>query len=71
MQLMRHQTLAPPKSIERLIPQTAVYVLVESIKNPEASLLELSMAVEKRGVKEPQEAIAQLLKDHDLKKNPE
>ncbi len=71
MQLMRLQTLAPPKSIERLIPQTAVYVLVESIKNPEASLLELSMAVEKRGVKAPQEAIAQLFKDHDLKKNPE
>jgi hypothetical protein len=71
MQLMRLQTLTPPKSTERLIPQTAVYVLVEFIKNPEASFLELSTAVEKRGVKAPQKAIAQLFKDHDLKKSPE
>jgi len=54
-----------------MAPQTAVYVLAEFIKNPEASFLELSMAVEKRGVKAPQRAIAQLFKDHDLKKTPE
>ena len=71
LQLMRLQTLTSPKSTERIAPQTAVYVLVEFIKNPEASFLELSMAVRKRGVKAPQRAIAQLFKDHDLKKNPE
>jgi hypothetical protein len=29
------------------------------------------VAVEKKGVKAPQDAIAQLFKDHDLKKIPE
>ena len=70
LQLMRLQTLIPPKSIERIAPQTAVYVLVEFIKNPGASFLQLSTAVGKRGVKAPQRAIAQLFKDHDLKKTP-
>jgi len=70
LQLMRIQALSSPKSTERMAPQTAVYVLVEFIKNPEASFLELSMAVGNRGVKAPQRAIAQLFEDHDLKKSP-
>jgi len=70
LQLKRLQVLAPPKKIERLNPQTAVYVLVEFIKNPKASFFELSVAVEKKGVKVAQQAVAQLFKDYDLKKNP-
>jgi hypothetical protein len=71
LQLMRLQILTPPKEIKRLFPQTAVYVLVEYIKNPKATFIELSVAVEKKGVKAPQDAIAQLFKYHDLKKIPE
>ena len=70
LQLKRLQVLTPPKKIERLNPQTAVYVLVEFIKNPKASFFELSAAVNKKGVKASQQAIAQLFKDYDLKKSP-
>jgi hypothetical protein len=70
LQLKRLQVLTPPKKIERLNPQTAVYVLVEFIKNPKASFFELSIAVEKKGVKASSQAVAQLFKDYDLKKNP-
>ena len=70
LQLKRLQVLTPPKKIERLNPQTAVYVLVEFIKDPKASFFELSVAVEKKGVKASQQAVAQLFKDYDLKKNP-
>ena len=70
LQLNRLQVLTPPKKIERFNPQTAVYVLVEFIKNPKASFFELSVAVEKKGVKASQQAVAQLFKDYDLKKNP-
>jgi len=69
-QLKRWQVLTPPKKIERLNPQTAVYVLVEFIKKPKASFFELSVAVKKKGVKASQQAIAQLFKDYDLKKSP-
>ena len=70
LQLNRLQMLTPPKKIERFNPQTAVYVLVEFIKNPKASFFELSLAVKKKGVKASQQAIAQLFKDYDLKKSP-
>ena len=70
LQLNRLQMLTPPKKIERFNPQTAVYVLVEFIKNPKASFFELSVAVKKKGVKASQQAIAQLFKDYDLKKSP-
>jgi len=70
LQLKRLQALTPPKKIESLNPQTAVYVLVEFIKDPKASFFELSVAVEKKGVKASQQAVAQLFKDYDLKKNP-
>ncbi len=70
LQLKRLQVLTPPKKVERLNPQTAVYVLVEFIKNPKASFFELSVAVEKKGVKAAQQAVEQLFKDYDLKKNP-
>ena len=71
MQIKKLQIIASPKKIARLLPQTAVYVLVEFIKNPEASFLELSIAVEKKGVKVSQTSIARLFKEHDLKKIPE
>jgi len=70
LQLKRLQVLTPPQKIKRLNPQTAVYVLVEFIKDPKASFFELSVAVEKKGVKASQQAVAQLFKDYDLKKNP-
>ena len=70
LQLKRLQVLTPPKKIESLNPQTAVYVLVEFIKNPKASFFELSIAVNKKGVKASPQAVAQLFIDYDLKKNP-
>ena len=70
LQLKRLQVLAPAHKIERLNPQTAVYVLVEFIKNPKATFLQLSAAVRKKGVTASQQAIAQLFKDYDLKKTP-
>jgi len=70
LQLKRLQVLDPALKIERLNPQTAVYVLVELIKNPKASFFELSVAVNKKGVTASQQAIAQLFKDYDLKKTP-
>ena len=70
LQLNRLQVLTLPKKIERFNPQTAVYVLVEFIKNPKASFFELSVAVKTKGVKASQQAIAQLFKDYDLKKSP-
>jgi len=70
LQLKRLQVLTPPKKIERLNPQTAVYVLVEFIKNPKASFFELSIAANKKAVKASPQAVAQLFKDYDLKKNP-
>jgi hypothetical protein len=70
LQLKRLQALTPVKPIESLHPQTAVYVLVEFIKNPKASLFQLSAAVENKGFKAPPQAIAQLFKDYDLKKTP-
>jgi len=58
------------KESESLNAQAAVYVLVEYIKHPEASVAELSKAVEKREVKASPEAITILFKEHDLKKIP-
>jgi hypothetical protein len=70
LQLKRLQVLTPPQKVQRLDPQAAVYVLVEFIKNPKASFFELSVAVEKKGAKVSPQAVAQLFKDYDLKKNP-
>jgi len=70
-QLKRLQSrLFTVKESESLNAQAAVYVLVEYIKHPEASVAELSKAVEKREVKAPPEAITMLFKEHDLKKIP-
>jgi hypothetical protein len=70
LQLKRINALIPEKKIKRLNPQAAIFVLVEFIKHPISSFVELSKAVEKKQVKAPPEAIAQLFKDHDLKKTP-
>jgi hypothetical protein len=68
-QLKRLQSrLITAKEPESLDAQAAVYVLVEYIKRPEASAIELSKAVEKRVVKASPEAITLLFKEHDLKK---
>jgi hypothetical protein len=70
-QLNRLQSqLFTAKESESLNAQAAVYVLVEYIKHPEASVAELSKAVEKREVKASPEAITMLFKEHDLKKIP-
>ncbi len=70
LQLKRLRALTPAQKIERLNPQTAVYVLVELIKNPKASFFELSRAVKKKGAIASPQAIAQLFDDYDLKKTP-
>jgi len=62
--------LIPAKKLQPLTPQASVYVLVEFIKRPDASFVELSKAVEKREVRASPEAIAMLFKEHDLKKTP-
>jgi hypothetical protein len=62
--------LITAKKPEPLNAQAAVYVLVEYIKHPEASVVELSKAVEKREVKASPEVITMLFKEHDLKKIP-
>lgn len=70
-QLNRLQSqLFTAKESGSLNAQAAVYVLVEYIKHPEASVAELSKAVEKREVKASPGAITMLFKEHDLKKIP-
>jgi len=70
-QLNRLQSqLMKAKQPEFLNAQAAVYVLAEYIKHPEASVVELSKAVEKKEVKASPEAITMLFKEHDLKKIP-
>lgn len=70
-QLNRLQSqLFTVKESESLNAQAAIYVLVEYIKHPEASVIELSKAVEKREMKASPEAITMLFKEHDLKKIP-
>jgi hypothetical protein len=53
---------------QELNPQTAVYVLVEYIKNPQASFDELAKAVAKRQVIATPNAIARFFDKHNLKK---
>jgi len=61
VQVKRIQSqLITVKEAEPLNAQAAVYVLVEYIKRPEASAIELSKAVEKRQVKVSPEAISLL-----------
>jgi hypothetical protein len=70
-QLRRLQTeLVPTSEPETLTAQAAVCVLVEYIKEPNASDAQLSKAVGKVGVKASPEAIARLFREHDLKKTP-
>ena len=70
-QIRRLQSqLMKAKESKSLNAQAAVYVLVEYIKHPEASSVELSKAVEKMEVKASPEAITRLFKEHDLKKTP-
>lgn len=70
-QLRRLQArLKRAREPETLNAQAAVYVLVEYIKHPEASVAELSKAVENRDVKASPEAITRLFREHDLKKTP-
>jgi hypothetical protein len=68
-QLMRLQsqtvTVTAPQELN---PQTAVYVLVEYIKNPQSSYDELAKAVAKRQVIATPKAIARFFAKHDLKK---
>ena len=70
LQIDRLQSLTvfPTKQIQQLTAQAAVYVLVEFIKQPEASFSQLSKAVKKRQIIASEEAIAQLFKKHGIKK---
>jgi hypothetical protein len=68
-QLMRFQSQqVAATAAQELTPQTAVYVLVEYIKNPHASFDELANAVAKRQVIAPPKAIARFFDKHALKK---
>ena len=68
-QLMRLQSQTVTVSApQELNPQTAVYVLVEYIKNPQASFDELSKAVAKKQFIATAKAIARFFDKHDLKK---
>jgi hypothetical protein len=61
---VRHPDLA------ELSAPAAVYVLVEFIKHPQASFVELSQAVAKKQVIAAPEAIARFFAEHNLKKTP-
>ena len=68
-QLMRLESQTVTVSApEELTAQSAVYVLVEYIKNPHFSFDELSKAVAKRQVISTPKAIARFFDKHDLKK---
>ena len=67
---LQSSIVSPSKKISRLTPQAAVYVLVEFIKHPHASFSQLSRAVGKKQIIASEEAIAQLFKDHGIKKIP-
>jgi len=54
---------------EKLTPQAAVFVLVEYIKNPDSSFSDISIALRKRHIVAPAEAIKKLFKEHNIKKN--
>jgi len=68
-QLMRLQSQhVTVTAAQELTPQTAVYVLVEYIKNPQASFDELSKAVAKRQFIATPKAIARFFDKDQLKK---
>lgn len=68
-QLLRlHSQFVEISAPQKLSAQTAVYVLVEFIKQPQASFEELSQAVAKKQVIATPTAIARLFEEHDLKK---
>jgi hypothetical protein len=60
----------PESSPQKLNAQTAVHVLVEYIKNPQASFEELSRAVANRQLIATPKAIGRFFEEHDLKKTP-
>ncbi len=57
-------------SAQQLTAISAVYVLVEYIKNPQASVEMLSKAAANHQVLAPPDAIARFFAEHDLKKTP-
>jgi len=68
-QLMRVQSQqVTVTAAQDLTPQTAVYVLVEYIKNPQACFDELAQAVAKRQLIATPKAIARFFDKHNLKK---
>ncbi len=69
-QFNRLQHKLPAKKTRKLTPQAAVYVLVEYIKQPNSSFIELSKAVKKKKIIASSEAIAKFFEEHDLKKIP-
>jgi len=71
LQSSRHVGIEIHRSeVAELSAPAAVYVLVEFIKHPHASLVELSQAVAKKQVLAAPEAIARFFAEHDLKKTP-
>jgi len=70
LERLQSSVISTSKKIQRLTPQSAVYVLVEFIKHPHASFSQISNAVGKKQINAPVEAISQLFKDHGIKKIP-
>ena len=65
----KKQQLSHVTQKEKLTPQTVVLVLVEYIKNPDSSFMDISKALHKLHIVAPADAIKQLFKEHDIKKN--
>lgn len=63
-----HSQVDEAKEPQKLSAQTAVYVLIEFIKQPQACFTELSKAVAQRQVIATPQQIARFFKEHDLKK---
>ena len=70
MQQLRHLQTCPSIAgqVQKLSAHSAVYVLIEYIKRPEATFEELSKAVAKNQIMATPEMIACFFKEHDLKK---
>ncbi len=65
----KKQKLSHVSQEKNLAPQMAIFVLVEYIKNPNFSFSDISTALSKRHIVAPAEAIKQLFKKHNIKKN--
>jgi hypothetical protein len=64
----RDQQLAQLPPVVPLNPQTAMLVLVEYVKNPDASFKDISTSLHKRHIMASRQAINKLFEDHQISK---